>query len=309
MKLFTKVALVSAIAISGNAMAMQAMDDGALSSATGQDGISIALNTTGITIGKLLVHDNDGLTEATGAAVGAVANNYLQAAGGTDTAGAIVISDISVAKAATGTSLPGTTLASIHIDTDAGATGTEPFLNVGVILDALHIEVGSIAVGSSNAAVVGARRGATNETKILSGYTDTDKIEIDLVGASKLNIQLGHAPQGAMIKANGTIAGGIKLSNVAVVDAAGGGAIGIDGIAITTAGSNNLVVNTDISATANGLVISGTGSNDIYLSAVRFGSATDIGTATSTIGSAASIGSVEIQALDMGTSSIVVRGH
>lgn len=39
MKLFTKLALVSAVAISSNAMAMQAMDDAALSSTTGQDGI------------------------------------------------------------------------------------------------------------------------------------------------------------------------------------------------------------------------------------------------------------------------------
>ena len=41
MKMFTKLALVSSMAISANAMAMQAMDDAALSSATGQDGISI----------------------------------------------------------------------------------------------------------------------------------------------------------------------------------------------------------------------------------------------------------------------------
>ena len=37
MKMFTKLALVSSMAISANAMAMQSMDDAALSAATGQD--------------------------------------------------------------------------------------------------------------------------------------------------------------------------------------------------------------------------------------------------------------------------------
>jgi hypothetical protein len=41
MKMFTKLALVSSMAISANAMAMQSMDDAALSAATGQDGINI----------------------------------------------------------------------------------------------------------------------------------------------------------------------------------------------------------------------------------------------------------------------------
>ena len=43
MKLFTKLALVSSIAVSANAMAMQAMDDASLSSTTGQDGINIGM--------------------------------------------------------------------------------------------------------------------------------------------------------------------------------------------------------------------------------------------------------------------------
>ena len=76
MKIITKLALVSSMAISANAMAMQAMDDASLSAATGQDGINIGIGISKIEIGKVFVHDNDGL---------AVAN------GGTATAGAIVI--------------------------------------------------------------------------------------------------------------------------------------------------------------------------------------------------------------------------
>ncbi len=59
MKMFTKLALVSSLAISANAMAMQSMDDAALSAATGQDGINIgiALGSGGISIDKLYLHE------------------------------------------------------------------------------------------------------------------------------------------------------------------------------------------------------------------------------------------------------------
>ena len=50
MKLFTKLALVSSIAVSANAMAMQAMDDASLSSTTGANGafINVAAAITGL---------------------------------------------------------------------------------------------------------------------------------------------------------------------------------------------------------------------------------------------------------------------
>ena len=61
MKIITKLALVSSMAISANAMAMQAMDDASLSAATGQDGLNIGIGISKIEIGKVFVHDNDGL--------------------------------------------------------------------------------------------------------------------------------------------------------------------------------------------------------------------------------------------------------
>lgn len=75
--MFTKLALVFPMAISANAMAMQSMDDAAPSAATGQDGINIGIGISKIEIDKVLIHDNDGLTNTT--------------LGGTSTAGAIVI--------------------------------------------------------------------------------------------------------------------------------------------------------------------------------------------------------------------------
>ena len=71
MKMFTKLALVSSMAISANAMAMQSMDDAALSATTGQDGINIGLGISKVTIEKVLVHDNDGLNYANSSWVGA----------------------------------------------------------------------------------------------------------------------------------------------------------------------------------------------------------------------------------------------
>ena len=53
MKMFTKLALVSSMAISANAMAMQSMDDAALSAATGQDGINIGIGISKIEIDKV----------------------------------------------------------------------------------------------------------------------------------------------------------------------------------------------------------------------------------------------------------------
>ncbi len=104
MKMFTKLVLVSSMAISANAMAMQSMDDAALSAATGQDGINIgiALDSTGISIDKLYLHDNDGLQTSTGIT------------GATGVAGAIAIDGITITQTGTGN------LLDLVIDTDAG---------------------------------------------------------------------------------------------------------------------------------------------------------------------------------------------
>lgn len=317
MKLFTKIALVSAMALSANAMAaqLQALDDDALSATTGQDGITLKINTSGITIDKLLIHDNDGLqTAANGGIV--VINDWDPAAnsgaggivatnldlGGTEAAGAIILNDVAL-------NLTGDTI--VKLDTDAGAGGTAPFLNIGLQTGTTtQILVDNIAVGASGAIPTATgtnRRGATNEVTILQGYSASQKIDITL-GQTAMNIQLGHAPQGAMIVASGTVANGINISNLAIVDssATGGGAIGIDSIRITDANSNDLSMSAKINATTQGLEIDSTSNikKDIYMSAVRLGDVTGMAAGTT-----ASIGAVEIQGMDMGTSKILVSGH
>ena len=128
MKMFTKLALVSSMAISANAMAMQAMDDAAHGSATGQDGINLGIDISKDEIEKVLIHDNDGLATA--------------ALGGTGNAGAIVIKGNGIASDVNETNgivvslnasslLASNNLPDIVIDTDAGAGGgNTAFLNV-----------------------------------------------------------------------------------------------------------------------------------------------------------------------------------
>lgn len=283
MKMFTKLVLVSSMAISANAMAMQSMDDAALSAATGQDGINIgiALDSTGISIDKLYLHDNDGLQTSTGI---------------TGVAGAIAIDGITITQTGTGN------LLDLVIDTDAGTSG-EAFLNIAASVGAVDISIGSIGVAPSNGAsltdTTTAVRGVTGTpTEILTG--------LDLsLGAISANVQLGATPQGAMIKLDSTLQGGLTISNLGINDAAGGGQIYLDNIYVR--GDNatgDIDINTDISVTNAGLRLqnNSTQNMNVYIAGVRLG-------ASATGATNASIGDIEIQGLNVGTSTITISGH
>lgn len=283
MKMFTKLALVSSLAISANAMAMQSMDDAALSAATGQDGINIgiALGAGGISIDKVFIHDNDGLDPATGID------------GAAATAGAIVVSGVGVTQVD-----PTANLLDLKIDS-VGASGTNgAFLNVAANVGAVNVSVGSIGVGTS---------GTLNTTTAVRGITETAPTEIisglDLsLGAISANVQLGSTPQGAMIKVNSSLQGGLTLSNFGINDAAGGGEIFLDKVMVRGAGNTtgDLDVDANISVVPTGLKIQNNSAQgmNVYVQGVRLGSST-----------AASIGDVEIQGLNVGTSTITISGH
>lgn len=330
MKMFTKLALVSSMAISANAMAMQSMDDAALSAATGQDGINIGIGISKIEIDKVLIHDNDGLTNTT--------------LGGTSTAGAIVIQGngtgltatkgvvITAPMDATGTAVDNTraltshNLADLTIDTDKGTGTNGAFLNVAAAVSGLDIYIGEIGVSGSNAASTTVRRGndASNYNAILSGLTIK-------TGVTSANIQLGAAPQGAMIVLNTTMQGGLEIKNLGIVDSStktgtadgttgnrAAGQIYLESIKVADANAANLTVNAAVSVvgkedTNNGYlrIITGSGATtpktDMYIKGIRLGSQ-----------AAASIGDVEVQGLQTyyfnGTanvqgSMITISGH
>jgi len=320
MKMFTKLALVSSMAISANAMAMQAMDDAALSSATGQDGINIGIGAgtnaalenfmTGVTtvtdatavqkgifVEGLYVHDNDGL--ATTAAFNGV--NL----GGKATPGAIHIAGLGLQATGGADNFDGTAstnLLNLKIDTDAGdALAGGAFLNIGANVAALRVKVGAISVGASGAAPdlasANIRRGTTGtENQILTGLT------LDM-GKVAANVQLGATPQGAMVLVKSSLSG-LNITNLGINDAAGGGQIYLDGLHVRGAGGGAIDVDLGISVKSTGLEIknNSTAGNDVYVKAVRLGAA-------ATGSTNASIGDVEIQGLKLGKTTITIAGY
>ncbi len=295
MKKFTKLALVSSLAISANAMAMQAMDDASLGATTGQDGINIGIGISKIEIEKLLIHDNDGLTAT--------------ALGGTSTAGAIVIKGNGTGATATNgiviaanmaSLLPSHNLADLQIDTDAGTTATGgAFINIAAQVSGLDISIGEIGVAKSgDAAATGIRRGASdNYNKIITGLNIK-------TGVMTANVQLGASPQGAMINLSTTMQGGLTISDLGIHDSAGGGDIWLGKIQVADANGTDLSISNKIKVTPGGLVILNDSPNatDIYVQAIALGSKPASVTTATPLGArgtatAGTIGDVEVQGL------------
>ena len=330
MKLFPQLALVSAIAISGNAMAMQALDDATLSDATGQDGITIAIKpptgtwtvaggatnqfaSTGgqagiIAIDKIYVHDKGGLAVADG---------------GTATSGAIVLTDFKIA---------GNDNIVVKIDADSNAGN--PLLNVNIKLpEKLVIRTGEIGVANSNR-VTGTAITDTTLRGVGAAYNKVlSSIDIELGGAA-LNVQLGgeSTAQNAMIKLSGTIANGLTITGLELVDGDGiaaaaasagppatarvlgttGGSIYIGAINIRdtdTSAGTKLTLDAKIDVSANGLILTAGGAKtDIFLADVRLGNVA----ASAALGNAdttRSIGDVEIVGMNGAGTQIAISGH
>lgn len=223
MKKFTKLVLVSSMAISANAMAMQAMDDASLGATTGQDGINIGIGISKIEIDKVLIHDNDGLngTAANAGAIVIKGNGVSNMVGGAETN---VVKDKGIvigANYADGGKylLASRNLADLKIDSDAGAgSGNTAFINIAAQVSGLDINIGEIGVTASGTAGAGTnagtiRRGgdSNNYNAILSGLSlKTGKMDA--------NIQVGAAPQGAMVKLNTKMIGGLEIKNLGILD-------------------------------------------------------------------------------------------
>ncbi len=269
MKLFSKIALVSAMAVSANAMAMQAMNDADLSATTGQDGISIGIGISQVNIDKVHVFDGDGL---------AAAGTAGQAGfGGTGKVGAITLNNVVLAAPhmADGTTLDPSrmlatgNLADLKIDTDGGAGS--PFLNVAAAVSGLDITLGKIQVDNAKG-TAGAYTTDTGSAEILSGLSLK-------TGKMTANIQLGNTPQGAMIKLAGAMVGGLQINDLAIKDAStgGGGYIVLGGIKLNDTGSADLSLDADVAVTPQGLAITAmknAAGTDIYITKVQLGGGT-----------------------------------
>ncbi|EKF72812.1 hypothetical protein A11A3_16842 [Alcanivorax hongdengensis A-11-3] len=299
---FKKLALAAAIAAAPVAsMAMQPMQDEALSGVTGRDGISIGINTSGLSM-DAYIHDKDGLGT------------------GPFDSGAIVITGMNIDT--------GGNDIQIDIDADGNAAGTDAgaLLNVKVTLpNTIAIDTGSISVADSDRGYTTPGDATTTATGDwgISGQTDTilKNTHIEL-GTTTLNIQLGHEEQGSMIALNTTITNGVTLTDGGILDASnsyagtGGGDIGIlfDSMSVTNSGaSTDLTVDADVDVEANGLVVTlnqlGDASNGIDVQIVnqRLGYYDSANAADTD--NVASMGDVEVVGLDLSGTKLTISGH
>ena len=323
MKLFTQATLIAAMVVAGSAHAgLQAMDDKGLSQATGQDGITLRIGaptlgttittaggttyTRGLAIDSVYIHDKDGRV-----------GNSLTGQAGAITLGA------GDSNMVVGSNTP------IVVNVDADGNGGAPVLNVNLALGPTLIRTGAIGVAVSNRTVTptGGTWGIGTNVNIL------DSLDLEL-GATTVNVQLGNTPQGAMIKANGQLQGGLRINNLKLTDnspltetqqtaqMAPGGSLYVGSIALSDSGSTNMTLAADIRMVANGgalgtgagdrgglLVTMGGAPLDVLISDVRLGSVDTTGGTLNAANSAASIGDIEIRGLQAAGTSILVSGH
>lgn len=273
MKTLTKLALVSAMAISANAMALETLDDESLSAATGQDGVTISL-TGPITMDYLAIVDRDGLTPAGHGIT-------------TPATGAIVIGD-----ATNGLTI--TPANGINLIIDADGNGGAPVLNINADLGTTVIDGVNISVATSDAT------GAT----IGTGTARVSALDLGSITLNNLtaNIQLGSQPQGALITLQSNITGGLSISDLSLKQGANHG-IGLGTVNVKDAGAANtdLTLDLDLNATNNGLEITGLTSMDISASNLRLGNLTGVGGTQN-----AALGAMYISNLNVG-GSVAIR--
>ncbi|QOW52195.1 MULTISPECIES: DUF6160 family protein [Acinetobacter] len=322
MKTFTKLALVSSMALSANAFAMQAMDDSALSATTGQDGLSIGIGISKIEIEKLFIHDNDGLNGTIDNAGAIVIQGNGIAGDANENFGIVVGANYDDAGAYL---LDSRNLADLKIDSDAGAgSGNTAFINIAADVSGLDIKIGEIGVTAS-----GVQGSASTTSTLRRGGVDSNYNAIISglslkTGPMSANIQLGAAPQGAMIKLNTKMIGGLEINNLGILDNStasaerAAGEIFIESIKIADADANDLTITQDVRVMGASVsntddkgyiqMISHGGAKDHYVQGVHLGSR-----------DAASIGDVEIQGMQTYYSRaageylpgavITIRGH
>lgn len=343
MKLFTQLTLVSAIAASGSAFAMQSMDDAALSATTGQDGITILIAPPALTAGQKTAL---GVTQSNGIQIGAAVLHDKDGFVGNLGGGAIILGDAKQANTANTAGVAmgvfGSQPIVVTIDASngqvaAGTGGTKPILNIGVALPTdLLIRTGDISVdGSARAGIAVGAAGATVPNAATGGTTGTsvkilDSLDIALGGAS-LNIQLGNtqqagitAGQTTMIKMSGSIAGGLTISGLSLKDANvfnpavgqfGGGALGVSTITIKDTGAATgltLAAAVDVIADANVIpdLAAYTPAGRGALVITTGGPANDIMMQNITLGSASStLGDLQLINVQAAGTHLFVTGH
>lgn len=209
-----KLLVLPLLLLSPLTIAMQPMDDQSLSSMTGQDGITIGVQTS-LQFDQLSIIDNDGLSYN-----GYVSPSYTNR-GGLVIAGVAGQATTSPVKV---TALSGSTETTLGfkavIDSDAGSTSTGgAFTNINLTLNnnITGIRISPFSIYSAAAGSLSNYSGSTyTRNTIFSSGTllksDVKELlrvgNVDIIFAANkpsMNIQLGAAPQGKMILFGGAI--------------------------------------------------------------------------------------------------------
>lgn len=237
---FKKLVLCTAmIAASGSAMAMQAMDEESMSSTTGQDGLTITINSSDIEDLGITWIDRDGRIAADGA-------------------GAVTIDNV------------GVTISNLVITVDAGSSAA----NTGQVLigistaDDVTVHLNDRDATAATGAIIGV--GAAGATAVAGTSTPilkfADNAQMVISGGFSADIKLGNRTAGSehfmtMDFGGGATATNLSLTGLSIIDTVGTAAnAGADvGIGIGTLSINDIVVHSEIDVVAGGLQINTAG--------------------------------------------------
>jgi len=174
MKGLKKLALTSAIlAISTGALAMEAMQDDALSSTTGQAGLTILIDNIGAKVAQVRYYDSDGTAGAAGA-LGVTDNTDLIPAG--PGAGQTPLAFTNSFSAGGSLVMNGFALSATSISTsiDVGSAGTGTGavsgLLIGTSITGLNVNLGTISFDNGDELGPVGGHAATNSAGYTSGY-------------------------------------------------------------------------------------------------------------------------------------------
>jgi len=284
----------------------------------------------GLSIKQIVIHDNDGLEN--NATYGGNAN--------TVNSGALVIGD---GTKQTVVFADDTTPIEIKLDmvgdsNGSGTAGGGAMLNIAITTPKLAIQTGDIYVADSyNTGANGTDDSSATTADVALSSDDVDNagavdgnahrgrvkimsgIGIVMGGATTV-IQLGNEAQGAMIRANTSIIGGLTINNFELIDANGLGAavdvgtIKVGSLVMKDVGGANLTVDARINV--SGGVANPSGGEGLYITLAQFGNATNgadlslnnvaIGKNT---GTTPTIGDIQLLGLNMTGTTMIIRGH
>ncbi len=277
------IIMTSLLLANGSVFALQTLDDSSLSQATGQDGITVTLQDFEPNA-QIIWTDTNGINSADGidpANIGIVTT--------TPQPGAVVFGDGT--RANNFRISKGTTTLTLDVDGNNGS----PMLNINISLpEDMMVQTGDIFVaGKDN------NNQLVNMTKIMNDV----KVEL---GGLDLNVQLGSASQGQLLKLYGTIVGGIRISNLALISDSSGTeqyGIGIQKITVRDTGtSGDLTFNgSGVSVANTGLIITPSAGKqiDVLMDDLKVGN----------LASSASIGGVAVLGMQLDGTSLTISGH